>query len=708
MADSRNPQGPSPTSADCSEPIFIVGAPRSGTTLLAALLASHSRLECGPETHFFDHLARVSTHWLTRSSVWPEPAVAFLTSLRLNGERVHELFELGPDQLRAYLTRRRPSIPAMLEALTVQRAEAAGKPRWVEKTPNHLLHLAEIRRHYPSALIVRIVRDPRDAALSIRKLPWASRSVLANVALWQDWDSASWRFFARDPRTVSVRYEDLITQPEAELHRLCAAIGERFEPGMLQQQAVASRLAAASEWWKRDVGRPIDRTRVRVWEHAFPEADLPAAERLCGEGLDRHGYPRAFPAPAWHPYFQFGPNNSARPKWFLVASKPGFGARNRYNDLFYRALEPAGVAMVSEFDFSPDWLREHTSRIDALHLHWPEKLWRSYRPNWMEALHRRGIKGSWRLLCVSRSWRKALGLLALRRFLRGVQNEGLKLIWTAHNLEPHEDADWLDRVGYRMLATRADLVICHGPSARSAFAARYRPRGRVVAIPHGNYDGGFPAPRDRDVVLRSLGLRDDRPIVACVGELRNYKGIDRACDAVDRLEGAVQLVVAGVPDPAFDLDGLRRRIEGKPWITLWVQALSDQEFADVVSASEAVLLPYRTITGSGAVMAALTLGRGVVASDLPFFRETLAPQPDAGRLVAPPCAPEVLAVAIREYLDVPAAHRRTAARRLADQHAWSEVIRPVTAVFEEWAAKSEESFHAGCRVLSEKTEGRRQ
>jgi hypothetical protein len=60
----------------------------------------------------------------------------------------------------------------MLESLAATSASAAGKARWVEKTPNHLLYLEEIRRYYPSAFILRIVRDPRDVALSLTGVPF--------------------------------------------------------------------------------------------------------------------------------------------------------------------------------------------------------------------------------------------------------------------------------------------------------------------------------------------------------------------------------------------------------------------------------------------------------------------------------------------------------------------------------------------------------
>ena len=70
------------------------------------------------------------------------------------------------------------------------------KQLWVEKTPNHILHLAMMRRLYPAAKVVRIVRDPRDSALSMAdRLPWASDFALDNAYLIQDWHRKKSAFF---------------------------------------------------------------------------------------------------------------------------------------------------------------------------------------------------------------------------------------------------------------------------------------------------------------------------------------------------------------------------------------------------------------------------------------------------------------------------------------------------------------------------------
>ncbi len=138
----------------------------------------------------------------------------------------------------------------MLESLTVLHAQRAGKARWVEKTPRHLLMTDVLRDGWPEARIVRIVRDPRDVALSLARMPFAKDSLVGNLVRIDADDRASRERIENDPRAMTLRYEDLVTEPERELRRLCAFIGEEYASSMLDSRASAAGVAAEHEWWK--------------------------------------------------------------------------------------------------------------------------------------------------------------------------------------------------------------------------------------------------------------------------------------------------------------------------------------------------------------------------------------------------------------------------------------------------------------------------
>ncbi len=80
--------------------------------------------------------------------------------------------------------------------------------------------MREMRRLFPQAPILRLVRDPRDVALSLRAVPWGARSLLANAYRWQSMDRASAEFFAKDDRSRTIFFEQLVARPEEELRGL--------------------------------------------------------------------------------------------------------------------------------------------------------------------------------------------------------------------------------------------------------------------------------------------------------------------------------------------------------------------------------------------------------------------------------------------------------------------------------------------------------
>ncbi len=274
-------------------PVFVVGIARSGTTLLSAMLSAHSRLDCGPESRFFAryrHLGAGQRRRLLEPAAWPRPAVEFIAALRNQGHAISELFGLSLAQIEDFLAAREPSLAAMLESLTLQHAQAAGKARWMEKTPRHLLMTETLWRHWPDAFVVRIVRDPRDVALSLARMPFAKDSVVGNLVRIDQDERASRERIESDPRAMTLRYEDLVTQPERELRRVCAFIGETYEPAMLDSRASAGAVAAEHEWWKAAVSGPLNSDSVGRWRSEMSADARRFASLHLAEHLRRYGY----------------------------------------------------------------------------------------------------------------------------------------------------------------------------------------------------------------------------------------------------------------------------------------------------------------------------------------------------------------------------------------------------------------------------------
>lgn len=273
-----------------TQPVFIVGAARSGTTMLAAMFGSHRLYAAGPETQFFSKLSPQRLQLCIQDMAWPKAAVTSLMSLQLAGQPVVALFGSSEQAVHDFLQNRAPSVAAMLESLTVPFAEKRGKVSWIEKTPNHLLNLSQIRTLWPDAWIIRIMRDPRDAALSACNLPTFSNSFAANIYLWRTWQDAAEAFMKSDSKCATVRYESLVENPSGELGRLCALTGIPFDPAMTEFGAAASDVSSAAEIWKKPVSGGLNKDRLFAWTSRLDPELRQLADQVTHEYLVEFDY----------------------------------------------------------------------------------------------------------------------------------------------------------------------------------------------------------------------------------------------------------------------------------------------------------------------------------------------------------------------------------------------------------------------------------
>jgi glycosyltransferase involved in cell wall biosynthesis len=338
---------------------------------------------------------------------------------------------------------------------------------------------------------------------------------------------------------------------------------------------------------------------------------------------------------------------------------PEYIGDNPYIELFYKALEPYGVRARDNLLIGSRYLHEQAACLDIVHIQWcPERIWRGDRPARLGDLRN-----------VARLW----------KYLHRAKGFGLRVVWTVHDLVHHdqEKSGFIDRCGYRVLARAADLCICHTATVRQHVVHRYGARrGRTVVMPIGNYDGVFSSPQLRLQTLSSLRLSPSARTLLCFGMIRPYKGFELALHALRELDVNYQMIIAGLPYPEAYGRELREAARDLPNVHMILERVDHQRLADLIHAADCVLLPYRQITGSAALLTALTLGRGVVVSDLPFFREILALDPAAGVFFSSRSEWDT-ARAIREFFSIPLECRHNAARRIADQFAWASVIRPV-------------------------------
>jgi Sulfotransferase family len=263
-----------------ADPFFVVGCPRSGTTLLSVLLDRHSRLCVPPETGFFAEVA---------PKLRGVDGASLLDTLR-GWPRLPEL-NLTPAAVLRHLGGR-PSSPAgVLTAILELYAEAEGKARCGEKTPQHLLHVPTILRLFPAARIVCLLRDGRDVALSLRAVPWGPPTLADAAELWKTFVRLADGFAEQHPSQFTlVYYERLVKHPDQVLPDVMAFLGERFEPRQLQPHRSSGVVLPRSFPWKGQALGPIDPTRIGKRRNEATEGEKAMLDEVVSDELRRHGY----------------------------------------------------------------------------------------------------------------------------------------------------------------------------------------------------------------------------------------------------------------------------------------------------------------------------------------------------------------------------------------------------------------------------------
>lgn len=244
-------------------PIFSGGCPRSGTTLLYAILNSHSHISIALET-------------------------GLLTGNR-DLEKLSRRSGLAVDRLRP-IYRNSRCYPDFTQQVLMTVMREDGKRRWGDKSPVNVNGIDRIFRHFPHARFIHVIRDGRDAVCSIRPHPpsFGNRYAPHNpwdkcVELWQEQVEKGLRWRA-DPRYFEIRYEDLVANPRDTIAKLLEWLEEPWEEDLLLK-SVRTRVSSHP-----GVSKPVSDASVGRWRE-----DLPADARALFKGkandlLVRLGY----------------------------------------------------------------------------------------------------------------------------------------------------------------------------------------------------------------------------------------------------------------------------------------------------------------------------------------------------------------------------------------------------------------------------------
>jgi hypothetical protein len=256
---------------------FIIGCPRSGTTMVQQALNRHPRIAIPPETKFFfsffgqprkcqvRHIARLNADLNIQL---PTPAARIATEAE--GRAFYE------SMARQY----------------IERSPKQDIAYFGEKTPEHTGHLPSIRRMFPDAKIVVLYRDGRDVASSLTRMPWMSSSLYANFAIWLYYHAIVERAKAEAPGNLYfARYEDIVADPRRELTGILRFLDLPYESAVAEGQGNREGVPPRELAWKERALRKISAERVGVYRRELTVEQIDVLERLGKHALSSLGYP---------------------------------------------------------------------------------------------------------------------------------------------------------------------------------------------------------------------------------------------------------------------------------------------------------------------------------------------------------------------------------------------------------------------------------
>lgn len=205
-------------------------------------------------------------------------------------------------------------------------------------------------------------------------------------------------------------------------------------------------------------------------------------------------------------------------------------------------------------------------------------------------------------------------------FIRLAGLLGFKLVWTAHNIVPHEKVFVDDVLARKFLIDHCDLVMSINEVATGQISAMYQPRLIRTTMPA---VAEIKATGSYEDLREALGIAQDRIVFAHLGRLRPYKGTQVLLQALDESNLDATIVIAGSRPQAEAtyVDSLRETTEmlvkhGHD-VRLQVQFLSDEELANYYTLSDFLVYPMASITNSAIIQQALYFGLPVICPDLP-------------------------------------------------------------------------------------------
>ena len=276
-------------------PFFVLGSPRSGTTLLRAILSAHPDVFIPPENGALGSMIRV--FGARRSSDWEDVVDAVFD--KFTGGYEYAFWEVDIESVRKkakVMPQNERSLAALLQHLYIEygRLKAPGKRIWGDKTtPGGFHFVYKVALTFPDARYIHIVRDGRDCVTSCVRAGFFNKSYRDAAYAWHD-NVRLCRKFGRSVkgRFHELRYEDLVTSSRQQIEQICSFLTIETAQAMLEHHSFApsSTPDVGVINHHENVRQPISVSSLGKWQLELPESEREMVSKIMAPELVYYGY----------------------------------------------------------------------------------------------------------------------------------------------------------------------------------------------------------------------------------------------------------------------------------------------------------------------------------------------------------------------------------------------------------------------------------
>jgi hypothetical protein len=269
---------------------FILGNPRSGTTLIRVMLNSHSKIGVPPECGMIQWWYNKYKNWAKDNSISERDFINDIYSSKkiedwnISKKDIAEVFKSNP---KSYS-----------HVFNLLYRNYTGKGIIGDKNNYYIHHLQEINEIYPNTKYIHLVRDGRDIACSYLKintldkrlkyLPKVSNSI---TEIANEWSTTIKKIdaFMEDKNALVVKYEDLLVEPKKILTEVCDFLGQCFETKMLEYFNNINEPKSTLNW-KEKIIEPIDRTNFNKFKNILTKEQIKVFNGIAYDMLKKYKY----------------------------------------------------------------------------------------------------------------------------------------------------------------------------------------------------------------------------------------------------------------------------------------------------------------------------------------------------------------------------------------------------------------------------------